>query len=138
VNGLLEGVLGLASPWAYVVVAVLAGLEAAAFIGQVIPGEAAMLLGGVLAFFRPGQPGGDDDLRRGPPRQWDGRNRVVGGRSGGRGRHRPRHCERRVPTAGCSQGVIAALVVRSWSGVVWMPETALSPVEIDEVWRRWR
>ena len=50
VNGLLEGVLGLASPWAYVVVAVLAGLEAAAFIGLVIPGEAAMLLGGVLAF----------------------------------------------------------------------------------------
>ncbi|MGI8530233.1 MAG: hypothetical protein ACR2KO_12235, partial [Geodermatophilaceae bacterium] len=49
-NGLLEGVLGLASPWAYVVVAVLAGLEAAAFIGLVIPGEAAMLLGGVLAF----------------------------------------------------------------------------------------
>ncbi|MGI8694614.1 MAG: DedA family protein, partial [Geodermatophilaceae bacterium] len=29
---------------------VLAGLEAAAFIGLVIPGEAAMLLGGVLAF----------------------------------------------------------------------------------------
>lgn len=49
-SGLLEGVLGLASPWGYVIVAALAGLEAAAFVGLVIPGETAMLLGGVLAF----------------------------------------------------------------------------------------
>lgn len=49
-SGLLDGVLGLASPWGYVIVAALAGLEAAAFVGLVIPGETAMLLGGVLAF----------------------------------------------------------------------------------------
>ena len=49
-SALLDGVLGFASPWAHVVVAVLAGMEAAAFVGLVIPGEAAMLLGGVLAF----------------------------------------------------------------------------------------
>ena len=49
-NGLLEGPLGPASPWGYLLVAALAGLEAAAFIGLVIPGETAMLLGGVLAF----------------------------------------------------------------------------------------
>jgi CDP-diglyceride synthetase len=50
VSGLVEGLLGLASPWGYLVVALLAGLEAAAFVGLVIPGETAMLLGGVLAF----------------------------------------------------------------------------------------
>lgn len=49
-NGLAEGLLDLASPWGYVLVGVLAGLEAAAFVGLVIPGETAMLLGGVLAF----------------------------------------------------------------------------------------
>ncbi len=49
-SGLVEGLLGLASPWGYLVVALLAGLEAAAFVGLVIPGETAMLLGGVLAF----------------------------------------------------------------------------------------
>lgn len=50
VTGLVDGLLGLASPWGYLVVALLAGLEAAAFVGLVIPGETAMLLGGVLAF----------------------------------------------------------------------------------------
>ncbi len=50
VSGLVDGLLGLASPWGYVVVALLAGLEAAAFVGLVIPGETAMLLGGVLTF----------------------------------------------------------------------------------------
>jgi len=50
VNGLVEGLLNLARPWGYVLVGVLAGLEAAAFVGLVIPGETAMLLGGVLAF----------------------------------------------------------------------------------------
>jgi membrane protein DedA with SNARE-associated domain len=41
---------GLASPWAYVVVGVLTLLEAAAFVGLVVPGETAVLLGGVLAY----------------------------------------------------------------------------------------
>ena len=39
-----------ASPWAYVGVGPLALLEAAAFVGLVIPGETALLLGGVLAY----------------------------------------------------------------------------------------
>jgi membrane-associated protein len=39
----------LASPWAYVLVGVLALLESAAFVGLVIPGETAMILGGFLA-----------------------------------------------------------------------------------------
>jgi membrane protein DedA with SNARE-associated domain/membrane-associated phospholipid phosphatase len=42
--------LELTSPWAYVVVAGLAAAEASAFVGLFIPGEAAMLLGGVLVF----------------------------------------------------------------------------------------
>lgn len=49
-SAVLGGLLGLASPWGYLLVGLLAGLEAAAFVGLVIPGEAAMLLGGVLAF----------------------------------------------------------------------------------------
>lgn len=49
VSGLLDSLLALTSPWAYVVVGLLAGLEAAAFVGLVVPGETAMLLGGVLA-----------------------------------------------------------------------------------------
>lgn len=49
-NGLVDGLAGLASPWGYLLVAALAGLEGSAFIGLVIPGETAMLLGGVLAF----------------------------------------------------------------------------------------
>lgn len=47
-SGLLDGLLGLASPWGYLLIGMLAGLEAAAFVGLVIPGETAMLLGGVL------------------------------------------------------------------------------------------
>lgn len=47
-SGLLDHLLGLASPWGYIVVGLLAGLEAAAFVGLIIPGETAMLLGGVL------------------------------------------------------------------------------------------
>jgi membrane protein DedA with SNARE-associated domain/membrane-associated phospholipid phosphatase len=50
VSALVENLLGLASPWGYLIVAALAALEAAAFVGLVIPGETAMLLGGVLAF----------------------------------------------------------------------------------------
>lgn len=41
---------GLASPWAYVVVGALTLLEAAAFVGLFVPGETALVLGGVLAF----------------------------------------------------------------------------------------
>jgi membrane protein DedA with SNARE-associated domain len=40
---------GLASPWAYVPVAALACAESAALAGLVIPGEAALMLGGFLA-----------------------------------------------------------------------------------------
>ncbi|HEV7450541.1 MAG TPA: bifunctional DedA family/phosphatase PAP2 family protein [Pseudonocardiaceae bacterium] len=40
---------GLSGGWAYAAVALFAFLESAAFIGLVIPGETAMLLGGVLA-----------------------------------------------------------------------------------------
>jgi undecaprenyl-diphosphatase len=40
----------LASPWAYVVLALLAAAESAAFVGLAVPGETAMLLGGFLAF----------------------------------------------------------------------------------------
>lgn len=39
----------LASPWAYVLVGVLATVEAV-FVGLVLPGEFALLLGGFLAF----------------------------------------------------------------------------------------
>lgn len=42
--------LDLAEPWGYLVIAVLAAAEASAFVGLVIPGEAAMLLGGFLAY----------------------------------------------------------------------------------------
>jgi undecaprenyl-diphosphatase len=49
-SGVLEGLGGLASPWAYVVIGLLAAAEAAAFVGLFLPGEAAMLLGGFLAF----------------------------------------------------------------------------------------
>jgi undecaprenyl-diphosphatase len=39
----------LSSPWAYVVIGVLAALEASAFVGLVVPGEMAVLTGGYLA-----------------------------------------------------------------------------------------
>jgi membrane protein DedA with SNARE-associated domain/membrane-associated phospholipid phosphatase len=50
VSGLLDTAASLASPWAYVVLALLAAAESAAFVGLAIPGETAMLLGGFLAF----------------------------------------------------------------------------------------
>jgi membrane protein DedA with SNARE-associated domain/membrane-associated phospholipid phosphatase len=50
VGGLLHSAANLASPWAYVVLGLLAAAESAAFVGLAIPGETAMLLGGVLAF----------------------------------------------------------------------------------------
>ncbi len=48
-SGLLDAILNLASPWGYLLIGLLAALEGAAFVGLVIPGETAMLLGGVLA-----------------------------------------------------------------------------------------
>lgn len=47
-SGVVEQLLGLASPWAYLIIGLLAAAESAAFVGLVIPGETAMLLGGVL------------------------------------------------------------------------------------------
>ena len=49
-NALADTLTGLASPWAYVVVALLAALEASAFVGLVVPGELALLTGGYLAY----------------------------------------------------------------------------------------
>jgi len=40
---------GFGGPWSYPVIGLFAFLESAAFVGLVIPGETAMLLGGVLA-----------------------------------------------------------------------------------------
>ena len=48
IAGLLDHLAGLASPWGYVVVGLLAMLEASAFVGLVVPGEAALLAGGFL------------------------------------------------------------------------------------------
>jgi len=45
---MIDFLLRLADPWAYVLIGVLAAAEAAAFVGLFIPGEAAMLLGGVI------------------------------------------------------------------------------------------
>jgi undecaprenyl-diphosphatase len=49
-SGVLDTAARLASPWAYVVLALLAAAESAAFVGLAGPGETAMLLGGFLAF----------------------------------------------------------------------------------------
>ncbi len=49
IAGLLDHLAELASPWGYLVVGVLTLLEASAMIGLVIPGEAALLIGGFLA-----------------------------------------------------------------------------------------
>jgi len=45
----LDAAARLASPWAYIILGLLAAAESAAFVGLAIPGEAAMLLGGFLA-----------------------------------------------------------------------------------------
>jgi membrane protein DedA with SNARE-associated domain len=50
VSGVLDAAASLASPWAYVVLALLAAAESAAFVGLAVPGETAMLLGGFLAY----------------------------------------------------------------------------------------
>lgn len=44
----MNTILQLASPWGYVVVGLLAALETATLLGVFIPGETAMVLGGVL------------------------------------------------------------------------------------------
>ena len=49
-SGVLDTAARLASPWAYVVLALLAAAESAAFVGLAVPGETAMLLGGFLAY----------------------------------------------------------------------------------------
>ncbi len=49
-SGILDTVAQLASPWAYLVLALAAASESAAFVGLAVPGETAMLLGGFLAF----------------------------------------------------------------------------------------
>ncbi len=46
---LLEGILGLPPPLVLALVFVLPALEASAFVGVVVPGEIAVILGGVLA-----------------------------------------------------------------------------------------
>jgi membrane protein DedA with SNARE-associated domain/membrane-associated phospholipid phosphatase len=49
-NGVIDAAARLASPWAYIVLGLLAAAESAAFVGLAIPGETAMLLGGFLAY----------------------------------------------------------------------------------------
>ena len=46
----MDALLNFAQPWAYVLVAIIAAAESAAFIGLVLPGEATMLLAGVLVY----------------------------------------------------------------------------------------
>lgn len=46
----MNWLLGLASPWGYILVFLLAAGESAAFIGLFLPGEAAMILGGVIVY----------------------------------------------------------------------------------------
>jgi membrane protein DedA with SNARE-associated domain/membrane-associated phospholipid phosphatase len=50
VSGVLDTAAGLVSPWAYIVLGLLAAAESAAFVGLAVPGETAMLLGGFLAY----------------------------------------------------------------------------------------
>jgi membrane protein DedA with SNARE-associated domain len=47
---LIDALAGLASPWGYVMVGLLATLESAAFVGLAVPGETALLVGGFLAY----------------------------------------------------------------------------------------
>lgn len=48
-GSLLHHLVTIPSPWAMIVIAVLVFAEAAVFVGFVLPGETAVLLGGVLA-----------------------------------------------------------------------------------------
>ena len=47
---LMDALAGLASPWGYIAVGLLATLESAAFVGLAVPGETALLVGGFLAY----------------------------------------------------------------------------------------
>lgn len=49
-SSLLNSVGSLAGPTAYLVVALLAALEASAFVGLLVPGELAVLIGGYIAY----------------------------------------------------------------------------------------
>jgi membrane protein DedA with SNARE-associated domain len=49
IHGVVDAFQGLSSPWAYVVIAALALLESAAFLGFVVPGETALIFSGFLA-----------------------------------------------------------------------------------------
>lgn len=48
-SGLLAHLLAVPGPWAYAVIGLLVFVEAALFVGFVVPGETAVLLGGLLA-----------------------------------------------------------------------------------------
>ncbi|MGN6577047.1 MAG: DedA family protein [Nocardioides sp.] len=48
-SGLVAHLLAVPGPWAYVVIGLLVFVEAAIFVGFVVPGETAVLLGGLLA-----------------------------------------------------------------------------------------
>lgn len=48
-SGLVAHLLAVPGPWAYAVIGLLVFVEAAFFIGFVVPGETAVLLGGLLA-----------------------------------------------------------------------------------------
>lgn len=48
-SGLVTHLLAVPGPWAYVVIGLLVFVEAAIFVGFVVPGESAVLLGGLLA-----------------------------------------------------------------------------------------
>jgi undecaprenyl-diphosphatase len=50
ISGVLDTLTRLAQPWGYAVVGLLTLLEASAFVGLVIPGETALLVGGFLAY----------------------------------------------------------------------------------------
>lgn len=50
IAGVLDTLSRLAQPWGYLVVGLLTLLEASAFVGLVIPGETALLVGGFLAY----------------------------------------------------------------------------------------
>jgi membrane protein DedA with SNARE-associated domain/membrane-associated phospholipid phosphatase len=49
-SGIVDSVASLASPWAYVLVGLLATLEASAFVGLFVPGEVGLLAGGYIAY----------------------------------------------------------------------------------------
>lgn len=48
-KGIVDGLLGVPAPLAYALIGLLVFVEAAVFVGFVLPGETAVLLGGVLA-----------------------------------------------------------------------------------------